>query len=300
MKKFTGSIILLFLCAAAHAQQDPLYAQYLNNPFLINPAYAGSINMLTASVQYRTQWAQFAGNPVTVAATAHMPMIEKKMGLGFQLIEDRIGESRNTEFNAAYSYKLNLKNSVLSFGLQAGLIQFSNNPDDLNIFDPDDPNFFPYSEIKFNTGVGLLITSDKYLMSISVPRLLPATVSQGGDPIEVYNRNVYLMGAYLMPLTEKIRFKPSVLLRYAANNPISADVNASLVMLDTYSAGLFTRNFNTYGVLMNMRFKKFYFGYVFELPTNQSVGTNFTTHEVMIGFRFKALNFHDPLTINNF
>ena len=39
-------LLTLFSCALqAAAQQDPIYAQYINNPMLINPAYAGSNNM---------------------------------------------------------------------------------------------------------------------------------------------------------------------------------------------------------------------------------------------------------------
>ncbi|MDL5048777.1 type IX secretion system membrane protein PorP/SprF [Oscillatoria amoena NRMC-F 0135] len=249
------------------AQQDPLYAQYMNNPFVLNPAYAGHTNLLNVSLQYRTQWAQFEGNPVTVAFTGHMPVVEKRMALGMLVIQDQIGETKNTEISGAYSYKLPLGNSTLAFGLQAGIMQYANNPDDLVIRDADDPAFYPYSEMQFNTGAGVLLSGDRFLLGLSVPRLLPATVSQGGESIQVYNRNFYLMAGYLIMLSDNIRFRPSTLLRYSNGNPLSVDINASLTYLDTYTAGLFTRNFNTYGLLLNLRVKKFYFGYVFELPT---------------------------------
>jgi hypothetical protein len=41
-------------------------------------------------------------------------------------------------------------------------------------------------------------------------------------------------------------------------------------------------------------------GYVFELPTNQSVGSSFVSHEVTVGFRIKALRFHDIGMIMDF
>ena len=57
---------LLLVCMAAlglsrtaDAQIDPLYAQYLNNPMLINPAYAGLNNNLNIGVSFRKQWAGF-------------------------------------------------------------------------------------------------------------------------------------------------------------------------------------------------------------------------------------------------
>jgi type IX secretion system PorP/SprF family membrane protein len=293
---------LLFLCftVLVYAQQDPIYAQYLNNPFILNPAYAGSNNMGNAMLQYRTQWAGFAGNPITTNFNAHMSVFQNKMGLGVQAIQDQVGENRNTEFNLAYAYKIELSDATLSFGLQAGFINFTNVLDELNIQNPNDPAFFPYSETNFNTGAGAMLLSDRYVLGISVPRLLPAAVSQGGQSIDVYNQNYYLFGSYMFLISEKIRFRPATLMKVSAGVPLSADLNANFSYLDQYTAGIFTRNFNTYGMLLNMAFGNFKFGYVFELPTDNSVGLNFTTHEIMLGIRFKALPFHDPNLIRSY
>jgi len=282
------------------AQQDPIYAQYLNNPYILNPAYAGSSNMLNAQLQYRTQWAGFAGNPITTNFNAHSSFFQNKMGLGMQVIQDQMGENKNTEFNLAYAYKIELSNSTLSFGLQAGFINFTNVLDQLNIQNPDDPAFFPYAETNFNTGAGAMLISDRYIIGLSAPRLLPATVSQGGQSIDVYSQNYYLFGSYMFLITEKLRFKPATLLKISQASPVSVDLNANISYLDNYSAGIFTRNFNTYGVLLNMSFSNFRFGYAFELPTNQSVGLNFTSHEIMLGIKIKMLNFHDPGLIRSY
>jgi hypothetical protein len=39
---------------------------------------------------------------------------------------------------------------------------------------------------------------------------------------------------------------------------------------------------------------------VLELPTNQSVGVNYTSHEFMIGLKLKAFTFHDPLLVRSY
>ncbi|MBX2956974.1 MAG: type IX secretion system membrane protein PorP/SprF [Cyclobacteriaceae bacterium] len=76
MKKLLVAVFCTMLPSlTAHGQQDPLYAQYLNNPFVLNPAYAGQSTVLSASLQYRTQWAQFEGNPVTATLTGHMRLL---------------------------------------------------------------------------------------------------------------------------------------------------------------------------------------------------------------------------------
>lgn len=41
MKKLFLTAILLVAYLIGESQQDPIYAQYLNNPVLLNPAYTG-------------------------------------------------------------------------------------------------------------------------------------------------------------------------------------------------------------------------------------------------------------------
>lgn len=298
------TLITAFACSlvaiCAYSQQDPVYSLYVNNPYVINPAYAGHNKFLVAQLSYRTQWMGLDGNAKTANFSTHSSILNNRAGAGIQVIQDVIGENRNTEVQASFSYKLTLSQSTLSFGMQAGLINYSTSPDELTIRHPDDPYFARYSAIAFNTGAGLLLTSDKYMIGLSVPRLLPATVTQDGQRIEVYNQTMYLSGAYQFLLSEKMRFRPAVLIRGMKNNPVSADLHANFVISDVYGAGLFTRNFHTYGVSGSFRYKKMQLGYVFELPTGRSVGTQFTSHELTLAIRTSALRFHDTLAISNF
>jgi type IX secretion system PorP/SprF family membrane protein len=295
-----GFALLLGATSLCYSQLDPIYAQYLNNPYILNPAYAGSSNMLNAQLQYRLQWAGFAGNPETANFNIHSSFFQNRMGLGLQVIQDKIGENKNTEFNLAYAYKIDLNETTLSFGLQAGFINYTNDVSELNIQNPGDPAFFNYSEMQFNTGAGVMLISDRFIIGLSAPRLLPATVSMGGESVDVYSQNYYLFGSYMFMISEKIRFKPATLLRASSGVPLSFDVSANFTYLDNFSAGIFTRNLNTYGLLIGAAFNNVRFGYTLELPTNQSVGLNFTSHEVMAGIKLKAFSFHDPLLIRSY
>src|SRR6476620_5175420 len=122
MKKLLLFAAFVFCTIVSEAQVDPLYAQYLNNPLLLNPAYSGINNNFSAAASYRKQWAGFDGSPSTFNVNAHSSFNNNKMGLGLIVLSDKVGVNANTEVQATYAYKLDLNGKFLSFGLQAGMI----------------------------------------------------------------------------------------------------------------------------------------------------------------------------------
>ncbi|HRK55829.1 MAG TPA: PorP/SprF family type IX secretion system membrane protein, partial [Cyclobacteriaceae bacterium] len=94
MKKFILLLVSsLLLTGLSYGQQDPLYSQYINNPMVINPAYAGLNNNLNASLSYRTQWGGFEGNPTTVNVNGHISLVDNRVGAGLLIVQDKIGNA---------------------------------------------------------------------------------------------------------------------------------------------------------------------------------------------------------------
>ncbi|HRH39593.1 MAG TPA: PorP/SprF family type IX secretion system membrane protein, partial [Flavobacteriales bacterium] len=87
---------VMAIAAAVNAQHTPLTSQYMFNGLVINPAYAGSRDALTANMTHRQQWVGIDGAPVTQTASIHSPIGRTKMGLGLLLFNDRIGVSNET------------------------------------------------------------------------------------------------------------------------------------------------------------------------------------------------------------
>ena len=283
---------LIFSSIYAQAQQDPLYAQYFNNPMLINPAFAGSTERLYAGIAYRTQWSGVEGGPKTFNANGHIALFDNRVGLGAIVLQDQIGDIKNTQFGAVGAYHIKLPNNTkFSFGMQMGATRFATDPNAVRVQNPD-PLFAQFNETKFNTGVGVLLQSDKYALSLSVPRILTSNVSQGGQSVQVYGQNYYLYGSYLFYLNEVVQFKPSALLRMAKGSSMSADVNFNLIFKRFYTAGIFARNLNSYGVLLQAVMTKYRFGYTFEVP-GKSSALNFTTNEISLSMSLDLLPFHN-------
>jgi hypothetical protein len=91
-----------------------------------------------------------------------------------------------------------------------------------------------------------------------------------------------------------------LLLRGVKGAPPSIDLAFNLNINAIHTAGVFTRTFNTYGILLQTLVKeKLRFGYVFELPTNKSVGTQFTSHEISVGVLLSVFSFHEK-SLSNF
>jgi len=299
MKKLLIVALSIVAGANAVAQQDPLYAQYINNPFLINPAYAGYTRDLNVMSIYRKQWAGFTGSPTTMNASGQVALSKNKMGAGLMLMEDKIGSHNSTEVQGFYAYHLPISSDyTLSFGLQVGAVNYRTDYSDLTI-NPNDPKFTTTSEWLPTFGSGLLLTSEKVMLGLSLPKMLEAPVDSPARGL--YNRHFYATAAYVMPLSYRLKIKPYALYRSSANAKSSIDLGGMLYGDDSYALGLFTRNLSTYGLLAQLKLGDLMrIAYVFELPTNQSAGLNFTSHEVMIGLRMRAFVFHDLDAIRNF
>lgn len=303
MKKYLlVTIINLTFIGLSFGQQDPLYSQYINNPMVINPAYAGLNNNLNASVSYRTQWGGFEGNPTTMNVNGHISLVDNRVGAGLLIVQDKIGNATTNEIQVAGSYKLQLEDVTFSFGMQAGVINFRSDFNKLNLQDPTDDVFLDNENVsKPNIGAGAALKSERFFVGLSVPRLLSTTVtgSQGQD-VDLYNQHYYLFGSYVFNMGTRIRLKPGVLLKSVKGAPLSTDLNFNVNIDQLYTAGVFTRNFNTYGLQLQALLKdQFRLGYTFEIPTGNSVGTQFNTHEIMLGIRMSVLNFHDR-SLSNF
>ena len=111
---------LYFFTQQAQGQQYPVYSQYLFNPMVINPAYAGSHIQLSATAMFRNQWVNLDGAPKTASLTMHTTLGRPSVGMGMIITNDKIGSYSNTSLYGAYSYSIRTPAWRMSFGLQAG------------------------------------------------------------------------------------------------------------------------------------------------------------------------------------
>ncbi|MDX2196437.1 MAG: PorP/SprF family type IX secretion system membrane protein [Cytophagales bacterium] len=71
MYKLTYLLALLILASVVYAQPMNQYTQYLANPYMVNPAYAGAEEFTHIQASYRKQWMGVAGSPGNNYLSAH-------------------------------------------------------------------------------------------------------------------------------------------------------------------------------------------------------------------------------------
>lgn len=273
-----------------------MYAQYFNNPLLINPAVAGSLEKLYAGLSYRTQWTGIDGAPATFNFNSHVSLVDNKVGVGVVMVQDKLGEYRTQQYKGVASYRIKLSpETTFSFGMQFGFNRYTSNLSEVKVMNPD-PMFAPISRTSFNTGAGALVKGIRYTIGLSIPQLIANSAGEGNDQVQLTGQNFYLFGSYRLGITESIDFTPSTLLRMTKGTPMSADLNANFTLNQAYTAGVFTRNFNTYGLLLQLVAKNLRVGYMFELPGKGSA-LNFNSHEISLAVSLAFLNSHDQSEI---
>ena len=103
----------------SYAQQDAQYTQYMYNTINVNPAYAGSRNVLSVFGLYRTQWVGLEGAPQTSALSINSPIGDTRLGVGLSVVSDKLGPTNENQISADISYSIPTSEDFkLSFGIK--------------------------------------------------------------------------------------------------------------------------------------------------------------------------------------
>lgn len=292
------SLVALLGLAPCSAQHTPITTQYLFNGLLINPAYAGSREALTANLTCRQQWVGFEGAPQTGLLSLHSPVPSTKLSFGLMVAADRIGVSRQTAVMSNYAYRVRLGSGKLAFGLGAGLKMQHHAWSTVVTTDPGDEQFLADSPRQMSPEFsgGVYWANKQYFVGLSLP-VLPRTIVtadstgnrgrllEGGQPM--------LTAGTVFAATEGIKLKPSFLLRKASGASIQGDLNLNVIWRDRFWTGLSWRSNDALCLLLEfLPTQQLRLGYSYDMGLGRLAHHHQGLHEVMIqyefGFRVKA------------
>lgn len=289
-------VILLSFSSISIGQQLPQFTQYMYNTISINPAYAGSRDVLSMVALHRSQWMGIEGAPSTQTISIHAPMRNERVGLGLSFINDKLGYERFSYIYGDFSYTIPTSDYTnLAFGLKAGFTHY--NLDTKLLSDPSiiqDP-FFDNELTRWspNIGVGIFWYGQKWYAGLSAPRILSTDYNEGlqvGDGnldyAAIERVSYYFTGGYVFDLSDSMKFKPATLFKLTNGAPVSIDLTANFLFNDRFWIGgsyRINESAAAFGGLIDFQVTdRMRVGYTYEIPTSDIRGHSNGTHEVLL------------------
>ena len=273
------------------AQQLPQFTQYMFNTISINPAYAGSREALNITALHRSQWAGFEGVPQTQARSLHSPLRNEKVGLGFSLINDKIGDQNFAYIFGDFSYTIRTGvNTELAFGLKGGFSHYNldqatvsqdNTLENINSWTP-------------NLGAGIYLHSDMWYLGLSAPRFINQKYHDATDVLIEANERVsyYLTGGYVFNLNKNLKFKPSTIFKLTNGAPASYDVTANFLINEKLWLGAAYRfnDADSFGAIADFQVSdQFRIGYAYDYPKGDIRPYTSGSHEIILIYELKFI-----------
>jgi type IX secretion system PorP/SprF family membrane protein len=292
-----------------HAQQEVQYSQYMFNMLAVNPAYAGSRDVLSMTGLYRQQWVGIDGAPTTQSFTIDMPIKKEKVGIGFQAYNDQIGIFKNTGVALSYAYRVKVsQRTTLSMGVQGGVTNLYGDllgvQRTLTGTDVDPAFSGNISKWLPNVGVGLYLSNDRGYIGLSAPTLIQNRFKDGeatksSDSVARQDRHYFLMAGFVIGLGRSLALKPSFLVK-ATRDAAAIDLNLNLWIKDRIAIGgswrTNNKNFKStfgnlngdavIGMLEIQATDQFRLGYAYDFALNGLQSKQNGTHEVMLRYEF--------------
>jgi len=294
----TKSLILVvfatLLSLEMNAQQDPQYTQYMYNTMSVNSAYAGQRDVLSITGLYRTQWVGIDGAPKTITFGAHAPLRNNRMGLGLNMVSDKLGPANETNVDLNFSYTIPIDDftgTELSFGIKGGFHLLDTdwskgvfqNPDvlfndNLNLFSP-------------TVGAGLYLHSEQWYLGFSVPNFFTTEhYNDIQESIATERLHYFLIGGYVFDINRNTKLKPAVLVKGVSGAPLIADLSLNALFNDKLTLGLGYRWDDSISGLAGFQVNEgLFIGYAYDLTTTGLNNYNSGSHEIMLRFELQQV-----------
>lgn len=299
------------------AQLDPYYTHYMLNKLAYNPAVAGEKDAICLNAISHQQWlgqkdgsaaykpdagAWFnAVNPATNGFSITAPLLNNQLGVGFQMISDKLGFNKNTYMRGSVSWKFRLgrklpdgsTDQAFAVGADFGLAQVQLDGTKYNPLQSGDPHIPTtlVSGSKFDMGFGVYYTHqrlfDGFYAGLSVTHLTAPKVNIAGILDWSIARYVYLLAGSRHDFGS-IAIMPSILAKTSGKG-IQVDLGARAMLNNKLVAGANVRTGDAISLLVGYYvLPNLYVGYSYDITALSGVNaySSAGTHELFLSFCF--------------
>jgi type IX secretion system PorP/SprF family membrane protein len=284
-------VLTIFVSLSALAQQDPLFSHNSFNQMAINPAFAGSQDMICVTAINRQQWSGFGqGTPNTtvVNINAAIKPFGLSSGIGLNILNDQFGFNKDLGVDLSYAVRFSIKGvGTLAVGLNGGFI---NNTLDPTWVTPETTTDVAIpqgkqSNINFDMGAGIFFSNKEMFFGLSATHLNQTKYYPQYNTH--YNRHYYLTGGYTLLLPNpNWEFSPSVLV---SSNLVSNQltVTSNFIYNKKFWGGVSYRvGEAAIGMVGIELFSGMRIGYAYEFSTTNISKYNNGSHEFLLGYCF--------------
>ena len=171
--RWTIWVMILTGYITAFSQQPMQYSQFMQNKYLINPAYGGMEGSLSIFAGFRSQWTNLDGAPKSQNISAHLPLYHLQGSAGFAFQNENAGGFNMINWSGSYNYIVETTLGVISFGAKLGVSEVKVDGNDIrtptgtyegNVFDHNDPIL----QVENMQGLGALYGLGAYFLNDNV------------------------------------------------------------------------------------------------------------------------------------
>ena len=294
--------VMVLAAINVKAQQAPIFTNYSNSYAYANAGFAGMSEGINVLGLYRMQWAGFTdmdGNeiaPTTFLLTGDMPFRALHGGLGFSIMQDKLGFENNVNVGLGYSFHLDLGGSTLGIGVAGTLLNRTVDFSQLHPNQESDPLLQGLGEesdmmFDFNAGFFWQIPESFYI-GFSVVNVLETMSKALNDNSETSasfttDRTFYAVAGYPFQFEDLpyLTFVPSV---SVMSDIASTQFNASarVIYNNLFSLGVNYRFQESVGLMAGITIKDLTIGYSYDINTMGLPGLP-GSHEIGLSYCFK-------------
>lgn len=295
---FLAVMLISGLSNTAAAQEAGYFNHQYLQPILINPGATGFQGDHQLLAGYKHMWSDFPDAPRTFTALYHGSFADN-IGLGFQLISDRVGVGQLTHGQINYAYRFSFDNVMLSVGLSTGLQTYK-------ITDTQDDPLLDPTDILLNEAIdGYLIfdgslgvygeVDEKLFFGVSFPNLVKNRLTDIAGDINLPDFDAFsyafLLGYRFDVDNYDFVVEPSITVKDLRYSPFLIDANLKLSFLDEqlvggigYSIGENSRA----ALLLGTRINQLRLYYSYDVSLGEFQQYNNGSHELTLVYRIPS------------
>ncbi len=287
---FILSLLIFVFSLPGFSQKQIVASQYMHNQYSINPAFAGSREVMTVFAGYRKQWTGLPRSPHLQYFTAHTPLKNENIAFGLSFYNEQFPVVRNSGFSATYAYRVKLNDdSRLAFGISGGFVFSNIKWSNIDLIDPNDPSFGNNeTETDPQLGFGIAWYKDRFFAGFSISDMFYKNPFNKESPFFEPKKTDYLITAgYLYDINQNVSLQPSALLKFNPDNTSLLDISGTVILRQFISAGITYRSNNEIIAMVSWLVSpQLRISYSYDYPTGNLSNLNSGSHELSLQFDF--------------